>query len=94
MAEPPRSRRGDVRDRTRRDVERLRRREPAGTFWRSLSLLGSVGWPVVLLALGGALLGRWLDDVLRTGLRLTLTLLVAGAAAGCFAAYRTIRGHG
>ncbi|MHB8416541.1 MAG: AtpZ/AtpI family protein [Myxococcales bacterium] len=86
--------RGDARDRTRRDLERLRRREPSSHFWKSLALIGSVGWPIVLLATGGALLGHLLDDRWRTGIRLTFLLLTVGTAAGCFMAFRTLRGHG
>jgi predicted F0F1-ATPase subunit len=86
--------RGDPRERTRRDLDRLRRREPGGRFWRSLSLLGSVGWPIVLLATGGALLGRYLDVRLGLGIRLTLMLLVVGTALGCLIAYRTLKGEG
>jgi ATP synthase protein I len=94
MSDESRFHRPDVRDRTRRDVERLRRREPGGGFWRSLSLVGSVGWPIVLLAVFGALSGRWLDERFRTGIRFTLMLLTLGTAAGCLVAFRTLRGHG
>jgi predicted F0F1-ATPase subunit len=87
-------RRADPRDRTRRDVDRLRRREPGGRFWRSLALLGSVGWPIVLLATGGALLGRRLDVHFGTGVRLTLMLLTLGTVAGSLLAYRTLREDG
>ncbi len=88
------SRGAETRERTRRDVDRLRRREPGGRFWRSLGLIGSVGWPIVLLATGGALLGRRLDARLGTGVRFTLTLLAVGTVAGSFVAYRTVRGNG
>jgi len=84
----------ETRERTRRDLERLRRREPGGGFWRQLSLLGSVGWPLVLFPTGGALLGRYLDARWQSGTRLTLTLLVFGTLLGCLAAYRTLRENG
>jgi hypothetical protein len=87
-------RRPDPRERTRRDVGRFRRREPGGRFWRSLALLGSVGWPIVGLATGGALLGRLLDAQAGTGIRLTLTLLTLGTALGSWVAYRVLRGDG
>jgi ATP synthase protein I len=87
-------RRGDTRDRTRRDIDRLRRREPGGRFWHSLALIGSVGWPIVLLATGGALLGRYLDTRWGTGIRFTFMLLTAGTALGTFIAFRTLRGDG
>jgi predicted F0F1-ATPase subunit len=89
-----RFRRDDARERTRRDLVRLRRREPGGGFWRSLAIIGSVGWPIVLLATGGALLGRYLDGRWDTGVAVTLTLLTAGAGLGCWVAFRTLRGGG
>lgn len=94
MADRDPFRRGDTRARTRRDVDRLRRREPGGRFWRSLALIGSVGWPIVLLATGGALLGRQLDARWETGVRFTLTLVAAGTALGAFVAFRAARGDG
>ena len=85
-------RRGDTRDRTRRDLERLRRRRSGGHFWSSLALIGSVGWPIVLLATGGALLGRYLDQRWGGGIRMTLMLITLGTAAGTLIAYRSVRG--
>jgi hypothetical protein len=88
-------RRGDARSSTRRDVERFRRRAGGEPFQRSLALIGSAGWPIVLLATGGALLGRYLDARLDTGIRLTLLLLTLGTSLGCVAAYRSLKGgHG
>lgn len=90
----PRFGRGDPRERTRRDLDRLRRREPGGRFWSSLAVLGSVGWPIVLLATGGAILGRYLDLRWGTGIRLTLMLLAVGTGLGSLVAYRTLKGEG
>lgn len=95
MAERNQSwRRPDARDRTRRDLERWKRRETGGRFWRSLGLVGSVGWPIVLLSTGGALLGRLIDARFATGVRFTLMLLTVGTVVGCVIAYRTLRGGG
>jgi ATP synthase protein I len=85
-------RRADPRGRTRQELERIRRREPGGRFWQSLAMVGSVGWPIVLLATGGALLGRYLDGRWQTGIRFTLVLLAVGTVAGCYAAWRVVRG--
>jgi ATP synthase protein I len=87
----PHFQRPDARDRTKRDIDRFRRREPGGLFWRSLALVGSVGWPIVLLATGGALFGNYLDGRFGTGVRFTLVLLTTGTAVGSFIAYRTVR---
>jgi predicted F0F1-ATPase subunit len=84
----------ETRIRTRRDVDRLERREPGDRFWRSLALIGSVGWPIVLLATGGALLGRYLDLRWGTGIRLTLMLLTVGTTIGTLIAFRTVRKGG
>ena len=88
-----RFRRSDPRLRTERDLDRLRRRQRAH-LWQSLALIGSVGWPIVLLATGGALLGRWLDLRWHTGVHFTLMLLVLGTAVGSVIAYRALREDG
>jgi predicted F0F1-ATPase subunit len=89
------SRRGAARERTRKDLDRLRRRESGSRrLWQSLALIGSVGWPIVLLATGGALLGRYLDGRFGGGIRFTLTLLTLGTFAGSAVAYRSLRGDG
>lgn len=88
------SRRADARERTQRDLARFRRRKSGRNVQGSLALLGSVGWPIVLFALGGALLGRHLDRRFETGGRFTLSLLLLGTCAGSFSAYRTLRGGG
>ena len=89
-----RFRRNDARGRTRQDIDRHRGREPEGGFWRSLALIGSVGWPIVLLATGSALLGRFFDAHLGTGVRFTLMLLTVGTALGTWIAFRTLRRNG
>lgn len=45
-------------ERTRRDLERLERRPARDDLWRAMRVLGSVGWPIALFAVGGAVLGR------------------------------------
>jgi predicted F0F1-ATPase subunit len=84
-------RRADARARARRDIERRRRRAPESHFWRSLALVGSVGWPIVLLATGGALLGWHLDHRWATGVRFTLALLSIGTTLGTWAAFHAVK---
>ncbi len=84
--------RADARKRARRDLDRRRRREPAGRFWHSVALMGSVGWPIVLLATGGALLGRWADQRWDSGVRFTLMFLAMGTVLGTWIAFRTLGG--
>lgn len=86
-------RRADIRRACRKDIERFRSRERGhGAFWRSLGVLGAVGWPIVLLTVGGALLGHWLDGLWNTGIRMTLILLVVGVLLGSAAAWRLVQG--
>ncbi len=86
--------RGDARERTERDLARLRRRDPSAGFLRHVALIGSVGWPIVALTTGGALLGHFLDQRYGTGVQATLALLFLGATLGSYAAWRSIRGSG
>lgn len=85
-------RRPDLQWVLQRDLDRYARHErDASSFWRSLSVLGSVGWPIVLTTVGGALLGRWLDGQWNTGISLTVGLLVAGAVVGAAIAWHLVR---
>lgn len=56
-------------------------------------MLGMVGWPIALATVGGALLGRYLDQRFATGVRFTLILLTAGAMIGSYTAWRAIEGR-
>jgi predicted F0F1-ATPase subunit len=84
-------RRGDIRDRVERDKKRLERRKPS-PFWKSVALVGSVGWPIALFAIGGGVLGRYLDERWHTGVRFTLILLCVATTAGVVIAFRSLRG--
>jgi ATP synthase protein I len=76
-------------------VGRWSRREPAGrSFWRSLSVLGTVGWSIALPAVAGAWLGHRLDLRWESGVRFTLMLLFAGVILGSVIAWRVVREHG
>ncbi len=86
-------RRGDVRNSLHRDLERRERREQGGRVWQSLALIGSVGWPIVLLSTGGAFLGRACDQRWDSGVRFTLMLVAMGASVGTWIAFRTIQGN-
>jgi len=88
----PEARRPDARRALERDVSRLRRRDPSGaTFWRSLSVLGTVGWAIALPAAAGALVGHVLDARFGSGVHLTLGLLTAGVMLGSAIAWRVLR---
>jgi ATP synthase protein I len=53
-----------------------------------LGMLGIVGWSVVVPALLGALLGRWLDKKYPESFSWTLTLLMTGVYIGGEIAWR------
>lgn len=74
-----------------RDGLRLEQREKGHrSFWRSIRVLGMVGWPIALGSVGGALLGRWVDSYFESGVRYTLMLLTAGLFVGCFTAWKAV----
>jgi ATP synthase protein I len=90
--EDPGGGRPDARRSLERDVDRLKRREPsAASFWRSLSVLGTVGWSIAIPAVAGAWLGHRLDLRWESGVRFTLMLLVAGVMLGSIIAWRVVR---
>jgi ATP synthase protein I len=74
----------------RRQAARARNRN-AISFWQGLSLIGAVGWMVVVPALIGAFIGRWLDNYFEKGMFWTLSLLVLGLTLGCVSAWRHIK---
>jgi ATP synthase protein I len=83
-----------------KEIDKESRRLKAGRegkkgIWRYLSSAVSVGWLVVIPALGGAYLGRYLDNRFNTGGYWTLSLMVAGLVAGIFWVwYSVMRGDG
>ena len=87
-------RRPDIRAALRRDTSRHARREVGHrSFWRSLGVLGMVGWPIAVLSVGGALLGHYVDDRWHTGVHFTLLLLTVGTVLGAYIAWKTVRQH-
>jgi len=91
---PSREARPDARRSLERDIGRLGRRElSAAAFWRSLSVLGTVGWSIALPAAAGAWLGHRLDLQLDSGVRFTLMFLVGGVMLGSVIAWRVVREH-
>ena len=53
-------------------------------------MIGVLGWTIVAPALLGIFFGRWLDRRFESGVFWTLGLLVAGLAAGCALAWKSI----
>ena len=50
--------------------------------------VGALGWLIVAPILLGALLGRWLDDLLGQGVFWTGSFIFVGAAIGFYLAWR------
>lgn len=81
----------DLRDVLRKDSARRARRETSPrTFWRSLGIIGMVGWPIALASVAGALLGRSLDSRWQTAPRYTLLFLTLGVGIGCYVAWTSV----
>ncbi|MBN1917857.1 MAG: AtpZ/AtpI family protein [Verrucomicrobia bacterium] len=74
-------------------AERLKRAREEGDrgFWQNLGLIGSVGWMIILPAVGGSLLGRYIDGKAEDPISWTLTLLVVGLVIGCVGAWQHMR---
>jgi ATP synthase protein I len=72
-----------------REERRARwRREGERPFWRNLAVVGALGWLIVLPPIAGAFIGHWLDRFAGTGIMFSAGLIVAGAAAGFYLAWR------
>ncbi|MCA9072154.1 MAG: hypothetical protein KDA84_24670, partial [Planctomycetaceae bacterium] len=53
------ARRSDIRRSCQKEIERFDSRESGhGAFWRSMTVLGGIGWPIVFFTVGGALVGH------------------------------------
>ncbi len=75
----------------RKAARRLRARAAGRPgLWFGLGLVGIIGWSVVLPAVLGALLGLWLDHAHPGRYSWTLSLLLAGLALGCIAAWQWV----
>lgn len=57
---------------------------------RGIGVFGMVGWSVAVPAVGGALLGLWLDRVAPRGFSWTIALLLGGLALGMLVAWTWI----
>ncbi len=74
--------------RKRRDRRRLWRAEGEPSVIRFVGQIGVLGWMIVVPALIGLFIGRWLDHRLATGIFWSAPLLLVGVAIGCWSAWR------
>jgi ATP synthase protein I len=61
-------------------------REPS--FVARLGQIGVLGWAIVAPVLIGVVIGRWLDRTFDTGVFFSAPLIMLGAAAGLWTAWR------
>jgi ATP synthase protein I len=66
------------------------RRTGERPLWRNLSMVGALGWLIVIPTLVGVLVGRWLDLHFGTGIFWSGALIMLGAAFGGYLAWRRI----
>jgi len=71
---------------------RMIRRQAEGvpSFWRSVAMVGAIGWSVALPTLIGIAAGTWIDHRWPSRVSWTLMLLFAGLVVGCADAWNRI----
>lgn len=74
-----------------RQASALRAQSEKGDVWRSLAILGLVGWSVAVPTLVGAALGAWIDHRWPSRFSWTLMLLISGLVLGCTNAWLRIK---
>jgi ATP synthase protein I len=79
---------------TRKLEGKRAQRNPDRIIWSGLSMIGLVGWSIVLPTVLGAALGVWLDRNYPMRHSWTLTLLFAGLFLGCLNAWHWIAKEG
>jgi predicted F0F1-ATPase subunit len=83
----------EVRTRVESHAQRVRtaQAEPAGSLWRSVAKVGSLGWLMALPPAGGALLGHHLDRRTGGGITWALGFLFLGLVASGYYLWREVR---
>lgn len=67
------------------------RREPAGSLWRTVAQVGTLGWLIALPPVAGAFLGHMLDMRYQTGVVWALSLLGLGLVVAAYFFWRSMR---
>jgi len=74
-----------------REARMIRRqKEGLPSFWRSVAMVGAIGWSVALPTLIGVAAGTWIDHTWPSRFSWTLMLLFAGLVLGCMDAWNRI----
>lgn len=66
----------------------LLRKQAEPSLGRRLGQIGALGWTIVLPALAGLSIGRWLDRTYATGVFFSAPLVMIGAGAGLWLAWK------
>ncbi len=66
-------------------------REGERSLWKNLSMIGSLGWLVVVPTLIGAFAGRLLDQTFGQGIFWTAALIFLGVAFGSYLAWQKVK---
>lgn len=93
MSEPKRNEENHVLQRAvhLREERRERwQREGERSLWQNISMIGALGWLVVIPTLLGAFIGRWLDGIFDSGVFFSSGLIFVGVCIGCYLAWRRI----
>jgi ATP synthase protein I len=74
--------------RLREERRKRWQREGERPLWQNLSMFGSLGWLIVIPALLGVALGRWLDMKFNTGITFSAALIFLGVVFGGYLAWK------
>ena len=90
MIAPSQDENGKMQEAARVAAERARksREDRELTIGTRLAQIGVLGWVIVAPILLGVVIGRWLDWELKSGIFFTAPLIMIGAAAGMWTAWR------
>lgn len=66
------------------------KKEGERALWQNLSMIGALGWLIVVPTLLGVLIGRWLDGIFESGIFFSGALIFLGIVLGCYLAWQRV----
>lgn len=90
MSEPNHEGREAMREAVRQRQTRREtwKHEGERPLWKNLSMVGALGWLIVVPTLIGVFLGRWIDGMAGTDVTFTGGLTFVGACLGFYLAWK------